>query len=350
MLQLDNPKRVLRLIESIIKDLDLDLSGIPVLTETGRGAFVVTPLIAALAGAEQVIAVTTDSPYGPAAQVLAYTRSWVDLIGKSGAIHTSTEPARTFAGDVELVTNLGFVRPIDANFVSRLPATAAISLMFEPWEFRSTDLDREACRQRGIPVLGTCETHPRLQIFHYVGLLALKLLHEAGLEVFKSHILVIGSGHFGRVTKQSLETNGAVVIHLDPCENWSDTLQTLDADGDNLDAVVLVEHATDRQLIGNQGGFSASELADRGIKLIHICGNLDDAHLEEYQVYKHPARQVDFGTMTVTTDYLGPRPVIDLHGAGLKVGEALVRGMRRYKDAAAAQKFALENSPALEFT
>ena len=29
--------------------------------------------------------------------------------------------------------------------------------------------------------------------------------------------------------------------------------------------------------------------------------------------------------MSVTTDYVGPKPVIDLHTAGLKVGEMMVR-------------------------
>jgi hypothetical protein len=29
--------------------------------------------------------------------------------------------------------------------------------------------------------------------------------------------------------------------------------------------------------------------------------------------------------MTVTTDYLGPKPVIDLHAAGLKAGEVVAR-------------------------
>jgi hypothetical protein len=58
---------------------------------------------------------------------------------------------------------------------------------------------------------------------------------------------------------------------------------------------------------------------------------------------------VDFGYMTVATDYLGPRPVIDLHAAGLKVGEALSRGMRAFGDTAKARDFAMSCSPAMDF-
>ena len=41
--------------------------------------------------------------------------------------------------------------------------------------------------------------------------------------------------------------------------------------------------------------------------------------------------------------------VIDLHTAGLKVGEALVRGMRRYNNASKAMEYALKRSPAMNW-
>jgi hypothetical protein len=50
--------------------------------------------------------------------------------------------------------------------------------------------------------------------------------------------------------------------------------------------------------------------------------------------------------MTVTTYFVGPRPVIDLHAAGLRVGQALVEGMARAGDAAKAEQYALVTSPA----
>jgi hypothetical protein len=47
--------------------------------------------------------------------------------------------------------------------------------------------------------------------------------------------------------------------------------------------------------------------------------------------------------MKVATDYVGPRPVIDLHAAGLKVGEELVRAMRKYENVSIAIKESLKN-------
>ena len=41
--------------------------------------------------------------------------------------------------------------------------------------------------------------------------------------------------------------------------------------------------------------------------------------------------------MSVTAGFLGPKPVIDLHTAGLRVGAALSRARRSGLDAAAAE-------------
>ena len=52
-----------------IEENQLDLQGLTILTEMGSGAYVTTPLLAALAGADQVYALTQDSVYGAAADI-----------------------------------------------------------------------------------------------------------------------------------------------------------------------------------------------------------------------------------------------------------------------------------------
>ncbi len=348
MKRLNEYRRCGRLIESIISSLKLDLRNIRVLTETGSGAFVLTPLIAAMAGAEEVIAVTSDSPYGSAKEVMSYTRNWSEVLGVSiKKLRISECPSRDYAETADLVTNLGFVRPLDACFLSRLPENAAISLMWEPWEFRSVDLDLEYCRTNNIPVLGTNERDGRLQIFKYVGLLAIKLLFEAGLEVYRSKVLVIGSGVFGTEVTSAIENSGGMVIRYDPTVRWPLPESEVAKDFIDLDAVIVVENQVSGELVGDRG--ISPELFLGGVQLIHICGNINHASIEHYAISKFPERRVGTGYMTVTTDYLGPRPVIDLHAAGLKVGECLVHGMRKYGKSDMAVAHALKNSPALDF-
>jgi hypothetical protein len=78
-------------------------------------------------------------------------------------------------------------------------------------------------------------------------------------------------------------------------------------------------------LVGGTGGIRPARFADAGCQLIHIAGTVNDQELACAGVVKQPQRQVASGYMAVATDYLGPRPVIDLHTAGLKVGGDVVR-------------------------
>jgi len=64
------------------------------------------------------------------------------------------------------------------------------------------------------------------------------------------------------------------------------------------------------------------------VVLIHICGVVDEVSINQSGVHKIPKKISKPGFMTVTTDYVGPRPVIDLHAAGLKVGEVAINELR----------------------
>jgi hypothetical protein len=338
MRALANPKRVISIIDRIIAKLELDLSGLTVLTEAASGPFVCTPLLAARAGA-QVIAITRNSSYGTADEVISYVREWADRYNVSDRILVTSEPVIRHAHKADILTNLGFIRPISAEIVHALPSHAVIPLMWEAWEFRSDDLDFAACRYRGIPVVGTCETHPALRIFDYLGIVAVKLLLEAEIEVVRSNIALISSDPFGEAIEACLTRIGADVVRIPLPELGSEWNFP---DPEKLDALILAEHRSQRELIGENGGIPPDLVERIGSPVIHICGNIDDKALSSVGGTKYPARQIAPRFMTVTTDYCGPRPVINLHAGGLKVGEILVRarkaGMtsRQAEDLAAA--------------
>ncbi len=345
MKRLRDPARVRRQIEHAIDAFELDLTGMSVLTEAASGPFVVTPLIAALAGSEQVIAVTKDSAYGSAKDVRSYAESWASEFGVADSIVLSEQPAWTHASDANVVTNLGFVRPIDEQLVSRLPRDAAVCLMWETWEHRHGDVDLEACRQHGVPVLGTRETDLRLRTFRYVGVLALKLLLNAGIEVFGSRVVVVGDGEFADEVQQVLTALECAVIPMAAASAASPSPAEV-AVVKRSDAVVLAEHRSREPLVGG-AGLPVSGLVEGEVVLVHISGVVDDDELATWKVEKHPPKSVEPGTMTMTTGEVGSRPVVDLHTAGLRVGQMLVDGMRACGDPVAAETRALERSPAM---
>lgn len=348
MKKIDNNKRVRRIIFDSISRLSLDLKGMSVLTEAGSGAFIVTPLIAALAGAEKVYVISKDSAYGRKEEIYEYLNEiaseW-DIDSKT--ICRVSDPLQ-IANRVNIVTNLGFVRPIKRDLISRLPYDSAIPLMWETWEARDEDIDFESCKEYNIPVLGTNERDERLCIFRYVGLMALKLLMEQNIEIYRSNILVVSSGEYLKEIEKVLTGNGAELFIYNPFvppANETDFKKFVQ----NCDAIVIAEQKYKEPLISETEHINIGWLDGNDVKIIHIAGVLDYMLMESRGFSKYPDKKVGSGYMTVTTDYVGVRPVIELHSAGLKVGQALVEGMRIYKDPRKAKEYALRISPAMDF-
>jgi hypothetical protein len=281
-----------------------------------------------LAGAETVVAVSRDSRFGLARDVAAETAAWAAELGLADRLILQTGRPVFPSGGIDLVTNLGFVRPIDDSILSRLSEYAAVTLMWEPWEARGTDIDFAAAQCRGIPVVGTNEHHPRVRTLDYVGMLAAKLLFESGSPIFATRIGVIGSPPFAPAIAARLKALGASVFVCDPkliqtpLHEWYGSLAAAP------DAVVLAEHRTPRVLIGDPDGLSPSRLDADSVQVVHICGAVDrDAVALMRNVY--PSDIAPFGWMTRTTSHVGAKPVVDLHVAGLRAGEIVVRSRRR---------------------
>ena len=323
---MDNQNIIISRIESAISRIGLDLSGQTVLTEAASGPYISTPIIAALAGASCVYAVTRDSEWGTAEDICRATRNLARRLGVNSRIELSTKGAEEFASSADVVTNLGFVRPISCNIIERLPRDSAIGLMWEPWELRQQDIDLSTCIRRNIPVIGTNEHHPDVATFRFVGILALKLLLEVEIEVQGLKLLVIGSNPFGSACVDTLSSVGALVTHFDPTKTWPPACDNQKVK--LADAIVVVEHRFAGMLLGESISQTLTSIIDRGIPVIHICGLVDAQFLSSRKCIKHPLKSVPFGYMTVTTAHVGLKPVVDLHTAGLMATSIVARARK----------------------
>jgi len=316
-----NPLRVVDLIRDTISFLDLDLTGLVILTEAASGPYVVTPVIAALAGAKKVFALTRDSHYATAKIVEIQTRALEALCGMEGRTTIFTQRSTDLFAKADIVTNLGFVRPIDADTVRAMKVGAVIPLMCEAWEFRPGDVALDACRRQGIPVMGTNEDFPGLDVFSYSGLLCLKLLFDAQIEVYKSHIIVVSGDKFGVVIEKRLTQSGAIeVVRVD-------TLRALSpATLADADAVVIADYSRGDVMLGTGGDLTADEFARLapGATVIQFAGYVDVQDLVTQGVHVFPGIELGPHRMARTLAALGPRPVVELHAAGLKVGHIMI--------------------------
>ena len=326
-------RRITRIMEAAISDFELDLRDIGVLTEAASGYFATTPLLAALAGASPVVAVGRDSRFGSYLEIAREIELWARELNLGGRIIFQEGRPSLDQLKIDLVTNLGFVRPIDRPLLESLTSSAVVSLMWEPWEFREEDIDVACCERLGIPVFGTRETHPRLMTYQYLALVAARLLLEKGVEVFRSRVVVVGSDPFGSAIQKGLKEMSAMEVALIKPDN--DAVAKLYAGRDTpADAVVIAEHRNSESVVGGVNGIDPRQLRRDGTVLVHICGQVDIESIRAAELPIHPDPPAPYGKMTVTTGYAGPTPVIDLHAAGLKVGEIGLRDRRNGRDAA----------------
>ncbi len=322
---LANPRRAVSLIRDTIAALELDLSGLTVLTEAASGAYVVTPIIAAMAGAARVIAITRDSRFATAAEVVRQTRALEQLAGLKERVEIHTARNLELFASADIVTNLGFVRPIDKNTISHMRAGTVVPLMCEAWEFRHGDVDLQACNTRGVHVLATNEDFPGVDVFAYSGWLCVKLLLAAGIELHKSRVVVVSSDRFGPVISRLLKRAG-VEIRLAP--------RLLPSLAQAADAIVIADYTRHDEIIGETGDVRPADIHQLapGVVVVQFAGRVDVAALGRCGVLVYPGQDLPSRRMAQTLAALGPRPVIELHAAGLKVGEIGITMRKGSKD------------------
>lgn len=314
-----NSQRLVRLMNEAVRRCELNLQGAAVFTEAASGAYVVTPVLAAIAGA-QVTAVTRSTPYGAAEEIARQTLDLAELAGvEPGHLQVTTENSREAIAHADIITNSGHVRPINADLIASMKPTAVVPLMYESWEYRGRDLDLEACERRGIAVAGTNERHPAVDVFAYLGLMAVRLLQDAGIAVHGSRVLVVCDNPFRVFIHKGLANAGASVKAVD-------SLDAADRD-DSLDAVLVAASPAAQPVIGPT---DAEVVAKRwpGAVVAQFWGDIDRPALARSRVSFWPRENPGKGHMGILPSELGPEPVVRLQSGGLKVGEILWRNRR----------------------
>jgi hypothetical protein len=343
-----------------IERIKLDLSGLVVYTEAATGAYCLTAGLAAMSGARQVFALAKDSQYGSAQDAAKATLGFAKLASVEERVKVVFEKRFCDLMQADIVTNSGHVRPIDEITVSALKSTAVIPLMYEAWEFRSRDVDLDACRNRGIPVAGTNEGHPQVGILKCLGMMALKLLLDGGIEVVDARIALWSDNKFCTHIANTLSAAGAVVLLYCPSVLQRDTdgrarlhylgeLRDLANDLSALrdtDAILLVVSPKAGICIGEPGQalISSDKLAlvTPGATIAQFWGQVDRSSLVRAGLRCIPMSSPLPGHMGVLPSDLGFMPVLRLQVGGLKVGEIMARARLAGATPEKAQQMAVD--------
>lgn len=328
-----------------VRRLDLNLKGKVVLTEAASGSYIVTPIIAALAGAE-VFAFCKSTRYGNFEDIKKQT---LDLLAQFEQTDLKLTVIDALTPEIiakaDIITNSGHLRPLNREKLQHTKKGAVIPLMYEAWEWREADLDMAVCLERNITIGATNERHPEVDVFNYLGDMALKMIFDAGLCPYKNKYLLVCNNDFGPFIAKVLSKVCAGLAVCDTAENkskyeglnieWAGNFPdlTVPVDYKKCDAVIFTAYPFEKSWIGN---------ADEPILISKLKSELETpfilryaGHIDEEackgQINFHP-EHVHAGHMGILPSAIGFDPIIRLQSGGLKCGQLLLENETHYQN------------------
>jgi len=327
-------------IKYSIDKFNLDLKDKIILTEGATGDYISTPIIADLAGAKRVYAFEKESSYGSFEDIERGFREYFKYNPNSNI--KLIKSLDEIEDRIDIVTNVGLLRPIDKRVFDILDDNSVISLMYEPWEFREEDIDLELALKKGIRVYGTNESDEKLKTMEYIGYTALYHLLDFKISPFSNKkILIVGNKEFTKPIERVLKSNGyrfkTINDYIKPFNSYDKEL-----------AIIVAEHKRPILIVGESrdGAFINKDKLSKQDYIIHICGNVDFNNIKSQHKPQNPK---PFGYMSYRTDYIDSQAVVDLHTAGLLVGAGMLEANRLNLPKEQYKKFMEQNYIALAF-
>jgi hypothetical protein len=338
--------QIVRLIRHAIDSTRLDLKGLRVLTEASVGYRRITPVLAALADADEVFAVGRDTLATSRKDAEEQTAYFAGLAHVGARVQLLSTRLQAPLAAVDVVTDLPGVRPIDESIARNVAETAAVTLMRGTAHWRSGDVDVATCRRHGVAVAGLDEE--AVGLHRYVPLAVLAALLDLGVEVAGRTVVVAGDGPSCAYVVQALARLGARVLVAAPETGGRIALYGGEKAGDALgddavagrlpeaDALVLCPADASERRIGSGAPTDAARLAAAAphLAVVGVDAENDLRALGAAGLRCRPA-----GGPGGVFDLL-PQAVVAQHAAGLKVAEVMARARRRGSSPLAAEQLA----------
>jgi hypothetical protein len=336
------------LIDKLIRQvaaLELNLKNKTVLTEAASGAYIVTPVIAALAGAK-VFAYSKTTRYGKVEDIFSSSQELASQFRKFPLdIQFTDSLSPEIVAQADMITNSGHLRPLNEALLRHAKDSLVIPLMYEGWEWRDADMDINYIRKRGFPLGATNERHPDVDVFNYLGDMAMKQIFDAGICPYKNRFVLLSNNDFGPFIAKVLARNCEGLAVIDRDENKHrynpDEIDWIGGFPEvripqgykNAEALIFTAYPFTETWIGEHSPVRIdqiqSQLTDPFI--LRYAGDLDETVLKKKAVRFFPL-QVQSGHMGILPSAIGFDPIIRLQSGGLKAGEAMLIGNHEFRN------------------
>lgn len=335
-------RKVLNKIKKQIDALSLNLSGKILLTEAATGPYIVTSIIGALAGAK-VYAYAKDSRYGSAKEVFDINRKILEDLDPVIDINFIDKLESKVISKADIITNSGHLRPVNMDLLKHIKKGCVIPLMYESWELRDSDLDLKYCKDNGIPVGATNERHPDINVFSYLGNMAVRQIFDSGVCLYDNNFVLICNNQFGPYIAQTLGKlckNLGVIDKKENRKNYEDRFEWLSDFPEikvtekykDCEAIIFTAYPFDNNWIGDETSVIPVDTLMNEFKdpfILRYAGNIDTVASDEKGLKYFPGK-VQSGHMGVLPSDIGFDPVIRLQSGGLKAGELMLQGQTEY--------------------
>jgi len=354
---------IIKTIKESIKKTNLDLSDLTVLTEAATGNWIFTPFIAAFAKAQSVICITKDSKYGTADQIISNFDNLTEYLGLNN-IQVHKKITSSILQNVDIVTNSGFIRPIDSKFIQSLKPTCVISLMWEPWEYRESDLDLSLCWKNKICVLGINEDNEIMNIMKYNGDMISTLIKRNNIELKNKKVILAAENKSAFYMLKSIISTGASLFCISKTmgkeliQNGATIIGSNLKDSQvepylkNCDLIIINSAPLNNEIIGGKNGIKPSKLKNLSPNVIILVyfGLIDFHEVKKAGIHYIPNTPPINAHMSWTLDILGPTPVIELNTIGLKAVEKLAKSRKSGLDYETSLRKGLEGPYSADFS
>jgi hypothetical protein len=317
--------REISIIKDTIERLNINLNGLNVLTECGSGHFLYLPIIAAFSNANIINVYIKDTSYGTADSIekqLNYLIKKYSITANIN-VYKNDLPENAFK-EIDIITNSGMLRPLDKEKLSKANKKIVIPLMYEKWEFRTSDIDINYCFENNIKVAGTWENFPGLNIFDFCEPLILKMIFNAGYEIRENKCIIFSNDKFGLLAKSGIEKLGGKVLYI------GTEVDKIYNNIENADYIIFADYMNTSNLITEFDSlFCIKTIKNKNnsIGIIHLAGKINLNYVQSHGLRISPNKEGNAIKMTETLSYLGDLPTLRLLTAGLKVGECLAKNI-----------------------
>ncbi|HJW76371.1 MAG TPA: hypothetical protein VJ787_12005, partial [Thermoleophilia bacterium] len=299
-----------------------------------------------------VVAVARDSDFGTREQAHEQTAYLARLAGMQDRVTFVGSRLQAPLDGIDIVTDVAGVRPIDEGVIRGLRDTAVVTLMSAVTGWHPSEVDAVGCRRAGIAIAGVDEDG--IDLHRYEALRIAWFLLELGVEIVGSTLLFAADGIVYPKVARVFAQMGARVLVAGPDGPGRVSLHGAEKVGGDLgdtevrrllreaDALLTFTDQPDKDLVGASAAISATELAALAPHLavaVH-SGKVDRHALAEAGLRVFPETDAGGGHATHAIGELVPQPIIELHTAGLRVGEVMARARRRGSSPLAAEELA----------